>query len=63
MLLACGAGEDRLERPLNCKEMNPLNPKENQPKYSCRTEAEALVLWPRDVKRGLLGKDTDPGKD
>lgn len=39
-----------------------VNPKKNQPEYSCRTEAEALVLWSPDVKRGLLGKDPDAGK-
>ena len=26
-------------------------------------EAEALILWPPDVKSGLTGKDPDAGKD
>ena len=52
-----------LESLLDSTEMNLVNPKENQPEYSCRTEDEALVLWPPDVKRGLLGKDPDAGKD
>ena len=26
-------------------------------------EAEALTLWPSDVKSGLTGKDPDAGKD
>ena len=26
-------------------------------------EAEALILWPRDVKNRLTGKDSDAGKD
>ena len=50
-----------LESPLDSKEMKLVNPKENQPEYSYKTEA--LVLWPPDVKRGLLGKDPDAGKD
>ena len=28
-----------------------------------RTDAEALILWPPDVKNWLIGKDPDPGKD
>ena len=26
-------------------------------------EVEASVLWPPDVKSGLIGKDPDAGKD
>ena len=26
-------------------------------------EAEAPILWPRDVKNQLIGKDPDAGKD
>ena len=49
--------EETLESPLDCKEINPVNPKGNQ---SCifigRTdaEAEALILWPPDVKSLLI---------
>ena len=28
-----------------------------------RTEAEAPILWPPDVKSRLIGKDPDAGKD
>ena len=28
-----------------------------------RTNAEAPMLWPPDVKIQLVGKDTDAGKD
>ena len=41
----------RLENPLDCKEIKPVNPKGNQPWiFTGRTdaEAEAPVLWPPD---------------
>ena len=45
----------RLESPLDCKGIQPVNPKENQ---SCifiwRTDAEAPVLWPPDAKSQLI---------
>ena len=28
-----------------------------------RTEAEALIIWPSDVKSRLIGKDPDTGKE
>ena len=40
--------------------------KEINPEYSIGktdTEAEALILWPPDVKSRLIGKDPDAGKD
>ena len=52
MLLNCGVGEDS-ESPLNFKEINPVNPKENPPSiFVERTDAEAdtLILWPPDAK-------------
>ena len=51
-----------LESPLDYKEIKPVKPKGNQ---SWRTdgEAEALILWPVDVKNWLIGKDSDAGKD
>ena len=58
--------EKTLESPLDCKEIKPVNPKENRPWiFIGRTdpEAEALVLWPPDAKSWLLGKDRDAGKD
>jgi len=55
-----------LESPLDCKEIKPVNPKGNQPWiFTGRTnaEAEAPLLWPPDIKRWLIGKDPDAGKD
>ena len=58
--------EKTLESPLDCTEIKSVSPKGNQPWiFIGRTdaEAEAPVLWPRDVKSGLTGKDPDAGKD
>ena len=55
-----------LESPLDCKEIKPINPKENEPCILIgRTDAEAEdpVLWPPDAKNWLIGKDPDAGKD
>ena len=55
-----------LESPLDCKELQPVNPKGNQPWILIgRTDAKAetSILWPPDVKNCLLGKDPDAGKD
>ena len=58
--------EKNLKSPLDCKEIKPVNPKENQAWIIIgRTdaEAEAPILWPPDVKSQLFGKDSDAGKD
>ena len=58
--------EKTLESLLDCKEVQPVNPKGNQPWiFIGRTdaEAEAPVLWPPDAKIQLIGKDSDAGKD
>ena len=58
--------EKTLESPLDCKEIKPVSPKENQPWiFIGRTDAEAetLVLWPPDEKNWFIGKDPDDGKD
>ena len=58
--------EKTLESPLDCKEIKPVNPKENQPWiFIGRTdaEAEAPIAWPPDGKNRLTGKDPDAGKD
>ena len=58
--------EKTLESPLDCKEIQPINPKGNQSWIFIRrtdTEAEAPVLWPPDTKSQLIGKDPDAGKD
>ena len=55
-----------LKSPLYSKEIQPVNPKRNQPWiFPGRTdaEAEAPILWPPDVKNWLIRKDPDAGKD
>ena len=58
--------EKTLERPLHCKEIQPVHPKEDQSwVFLGRTDAEAdaPILSPPDVKRQLIGKDPDAGRD
>ena len=56
--------EKTLESPLDCKEIQPVNPKGNQSWiFIGRTNAEASILWPPDVKSWLTGKDPDAGKN
>ena len=58
--------EKTLESPLACKEIQPVHPKGDQSwVFIGRTdvEAEALILWPPDVKNWLIGKDPYAGKD
>ena len=58
--------EKTLETPLDCKEMQPVNPKENQPWIFIRgtdAKAEAPILWPPIVKSQFIGKNPDAGKD
>ena len=63
MLLNCVL-EKTLESPLDCKEVEPVNHEGNQSlKYVGRTDAEAPILWPPDVKSRLMGKNPDAGKD
>ena len=57
---------ETLESPLDFKEIQPVNPKENQSWiFTGRTdaEAEAPILWPPDVKNRVSEKDPDAGKD
>ena len=54
------------ESPLDCKDIKQVNPKGKQPLIfigSNEAEAEAPILWPRNVKNQLIGKDPDAGKD
>ena len=54
----------RLLSQLDGEEIKPVNPKGKQPWiFIGRIDAEALVLWPCDVKSWLTGKDPDAGKD
>ena len=58
--------EKALKSPLDCKEIQAVNPKGNQSWiFIGRTdiEAESPVLWPPDVKNWLIGKVPDAGKD
>ena len=58
--------EKTLERPLDCKEIQPVHRKGNQSwVFIGRTDAEAetLILWPHDMKNWLIWKDPDAGKD
>ena len=58
--------EKTFEGPLNCREIQPVHPKENQSWIfigSTDVEAETPILWPPDVKNWLIGKDPDAGKD
>ena len=57
--------EKTLESPLNCKEIQPVNPKGNRLWiFTGRTDAEveAPKLWPPDMKRQFTGEDPDAGK-
>ena len=64
--------EKTLESPLDCKEIQPVHPKENQSWiFIVRTDAksETPILWHfirhpiPDAKNWLIGKDPDAGKD
>ena len=56
--------EKTLESPLNCKEIQLVNPEGNQPWiFIGRTEVEASILWPPDSKNWFIGKDPDAAKD
>ena len=49
---------------LDSKGIKPVNPKGSQPWiFIVRTDAEAPIFWPPDVKSQLIGKDPDAGKD
>ena len=58
--------EKTLESPFDCKEIQSVSPKENQPWiFIGRTdvEAETPILWPPDGKSWLIWKYPDAGKD
>ena len=58
--------EKTLESPLDCKEIQPVHPKVDQPRvFFGRTDAEAEtpILWPPHGKSRLIGKDSDAGRD
>ena len=58
--------EQTLESPLDRKEIQPVHPKGDQSwVFIGRTDAEAetLILGPPHAKSGLIGKDSDAGRD
>ena len=58
--------EKTLESPLDCKEIKPVNLKENQSWVFIRkadAEAKAPTVSPPDTESQLIGKDPDAGKD
>ena len=58
--------EKTLESPLDCKEIQPVHSKRDQPwvfigrNYA---KAETPVLWPPHAKSRVIGKDSDAGRD
>ena len=57
--------EKTLESPLDCKEIQPVHPKDQSWVFIGRTdvEAETTILWPPDAKSWLIWKDPDAGKN
>ena len=58
--------EETLESLLDCKEIQPVQPKGNQSWiFIGRTDAEAEtpILWPPHAKSWLIWKDPDAGRD
>ena len=56
--------EKTLETPLDCKEIQLVQPKGDQSwVFIGRTDVEAPILWSPDAKSRLIGKDPDAGKD
>ena len=58
--------EKTLESPLDCKEIQPFHSEGDQPWDffgGNDAKAETPVLWPPHAKSGLIGKDSDAGRD
>ena len=57
--------EKTLESPLDCKEIQPVNSKDQSWVFIGRTdvEAETPIFWPPDAMSWLIWKDPDAGKD
>ena len=58
--------EKTLEGPLDCKEIQQVNPKGNQSWIfigGTDAKADTPTLWPPNVKNWLIEKDHDAGKD
>ena len=55
--------EKTLESPLDSKKIKPVNSKGNQPWiFTGRSDAEAPILWPPDMKSRLTAKGLVAGK-
>ena len=55
-----------LESPLDCKEIQPVHPKGDQPWVfigGTDVEAETPILWSPDAESWLIWKDPNSGKD
>ena len=49
--------EKIVENSLDCKDIKPGNPKENESwAFIGRTDAKAIIFWPPDAKTGSLEK-------
>ena len=58
--------EKTLESPLDCKEIQPVHPKGDQSWVFVEridAKAETPILWLPHVKRWLIVKDSDAGRD
>ena len=58
--------EKTLESPLDCKEIQPVHSKGDRSLvFFGRNDAKAEtpVLWPPHANSGLIGKDSDAGRD
>ena len=58
--------EKTLESPLECKEIKPVNSKENPALNIIETtdaEADAPIIWLPDANSRFIGKDPDARKD
>ena len=57
--------EKTLESLFDCKEIQPVHSGDQPRDFfgGNDAEAETLVLWPPHAKSGLIGKDSDAGRD
>ena len=58
--------EKALESPLDCKEIQPVHSKGDQPRVFLGrndAKAETPILWPLHAKSWLIGKDSVAGRD
>ena len=66
ILLPCSFLHLPIESPLNCKEIQTVH-SEGDPSWVFfgmnDAKAETPVFWPPHVKSGLIGKDSDAGRD